>query len=434
MGRDCCSAAVTEAQRSGTLRSLAVSAPAPKVWTVRNQDAHHFAPTRTKIWELMDTLHCSIVGTCLSTAELRKILGKLGLAAPDDSDHDLHSRGVSLAGQSSPASKLLHKALDDRHALAIRQFARAKGEPEVRALWRDASQRGDIPGPYWALLTHPATSYELLREAFGHVHMLSHLVGAANRADIRRLAELETAKQALEEKVERQQAQLHTAITARDRTIHELQTALSAKIAQSVAAMDDKAAAGEAGTGDTLHRLVSELERRLSAEGRRRATSEERLAAAQQDLARERRDHEAAIAREEALRAELAAAEASLQAEAPDAGLEPSLDGLSLLYVGGRPSQVAHLRALGERLGAAFLHHDGGVEEQSGLLAGLASRADLVLFPVDCVSHEAALTVKRLCRQAGKPYVPLRTAGQGAFLAALAALPGKPDLRVAARL
>jgi hypothetical protein len=31
-------------------------------------------------------------------------------------------------------------------------------------------------------------------------------------------------------------------------------------------------------------------------------------------------------------------------------------------------------------------------------------------------------TVKRLSRQAAKPYVPLRSAGLGAFLAALAAL------------
>ncbi len=49
-------------------------------------------------------------------------------------------------------------------------------------------------------------------------------------------------------------------------------------------------------------------------------------------------------------------------------------------------------------------HHDGGVDERNGLLAGLVGRADLVLFPVDCISHDAALTVKRLCRQLGKPF------------------------------
>ena len=51
------------------------------------------------------------------------------------------------------------------------------------------------------------------------------------------------------------------------------------------------------------------------------------------------------------------------------------------------------------------------------------------MFPVDCVSHEAVGTVKRLCRQAGKPYMPLRSAGIGSFVAALgrAAIIGAPQ-------
>ncbi len=31
---------------------------------------------RDRIWELADTLHCSIVGTCLTNAEARAILAK----------------------------------------------------------------------------------------------------------------------------------------------------------------------------------------------------------------------------------------------------------------------------------------------------------------------------------------------------------------------
>jgi hypothetical protein len=52
-------------------------------------------------------------------------------------------------------------------------------------------------------------------------------------------------------------------------------------------------------------------------------------------------------------------------------------------------------------------------------LAGLTSRADVVLFPVDCVSHDAALMVKRLCRQTGKRFIPLRSATTTSFHAAL---------------
>jgi Uncharacterized protein conserved in bacteria (DUF2325) len=87
-----------------------------------------------------------------------------------------------------------------------------------------------------------------------------------------------------------------------------------------------------------------------------------------------------------------------------------------LLYVGGRHAQIGHLRAHAERYGAVFLHHDGGVEERGGLLPGLVSRADAVLFPVDCVSHAAMSLVKRLCRQTGKPFVPFAQRRPGPVL------------------
>ena len=92
---------------------------------------------------------------------------------------------------------------------------------------------------------------------------------------------------------------------------------------------------------------------------------------------------------------------------------------LNLLYVGGRQAQIAHLRMLAERAGATLLHHDGGIEERNGLLQGHISRADAVLFPVDCISHAAMSLIKRLCRQSGKPFLPLRSAGLAPFYAAL---------------
>ena len=95
---------------------------------------------------------------------------------------------------------------------------------------------------------------------------------------------------------------------------------------------------------------------------------------------------------------------------------------MTLLYVGGRANQIPAFRALIERAGGIFLHHDGGIEHGSSLLPGLVARADHVAFPVDCISHLAVATIKRLCRQAGKPYVPLRTASLACLLAAMVQL------------
>jgi hypothetical protein len=41
---------------------------------------------------------------------------------------------------------------------------------------------------------------------------------------------------------------------------------------------------------------------------------------------------------------------------------------------------------------------------------------------VDCISHGAALALKRLCRHAGKRFIPLRSAGIGSMLLALRSL------------
>jgi hypothetical protein len=182
---------------------------------------------RTKIWEFNTNLHCSIIGTCLSTGELRQILKKLGLASPESTDHELHAAAVSLAGRHDKAAKLLNKALDERHRLATNRFARETDEDTVRALWRDAIRHGEIPGAYWAVLTHPAATHAVIRDAFGEVHMLSHLVGAANRADIRRLCQLEADNAELRTQLERQQIALRDAVVTRDACILELRQALA---------------------------------------------------------------------------------------------------------------------------------------------------------------------------------------------------------------
>ena len=59
------------------------------------------------------------------------------------------------------------------------------------------------------------------------------------------------------------------------------------------------------------------------------------------------------------------------------------------------------------------------------------NRADRVFFPIDCVSHDAVATIKRLCRLTEKSYEPLRTASLACLLSALVKLNGSPQ-RIAA--
>jgi len=381
---------------------------------------------RTRIWEFGTNLHCSIIGTCLSTAELRHVLEKVKVnGAATASDHDLHCLGVMLASRREHGARFLQKALDRRHRTAISRSSKTKEVAGLLKLWEESLKQGDIPGAYWAVLTHPAATEEIVKRVFADVHMLSHFVGAANRADIRRLRQLEADNAALAAKVERQQRQLHEGFVGRDRTILELNELL----ARQTSERSEHLPVPERRTDDNrFEAIVHDLNKRLVQEIARRERSEQRAA----DLSAALREKEQALQGSriecESYRQELDDVERQLAAllkpDGDGAAESIELSGLTLLYVGGRAHQIPQLKAMTERAGGRFLHHDGGIEHASGLIPGLISRADRVLFPIDCISHDAVATIKRQCRLTGKVYEPLRTAGLACLLSALARMTG----------
>ncbi len=400
--------------RSSTFLAPAGLSAAPRVLPLGSLPAPK--RERSKLWELNESVHCSVIGTCLTTRELRRAMGKV--VQTDVSvftDHDLHAQAVGLCNGANAAAKILQKTLDRRHEAIIKRFSRLQGETAVLAAWAEARKEGDIPGAYWAVLTHPDTGHTGLRQAFGDVHMLSHLVGAANRADIKRLTALEEENAALRAKVERQQLHLHEAISSRDATIRQLSGLAAGQISAGSEKTNDEALAG-------LRHLVSELQARLERDAGRYERLERRAAEAQAAAQHWQQRCKSAEAEAATLHQELAALEQ--QPDAPDTSSAPLwLPAENILYVGGRPGCVDRLRTLLVASGGVLLAHDGGREDHPSLLPGLISQADRVAFPVDCVSHDAALAVKRICRQLGKAWVPLRSSGLASFLAAFAAQP-----------
>jgi hypothetical protein len=381
---------------------------------------------RTQIWELHQSLHCSIIGTCLSSGELRRLLVRLEVdGAETADDHDLHVLGVLLAGRSKTGAKQLQKTLDRRHQTFLNQFAKAKDAAALAALWEDALARGDIPGAYWALLTHPAATDTMVKDVFGQVHMLSHLVGAANRADIRRLRQLEEDNAALAAKLERQQRQLRDGFTSRDETIRRLNGMLARAASQEAIVPALEAAEDSQAVKDAL----AELDKRLAHETGRRERLEQRLAGVSAALAEAERARSRADGELEGVRQELVLLESRLGAtlRTADAGADGlDLRGLTVLYVGGRANQAPQLKGLVESTKGRFLYHDGGIEHSPTLLPGLVSRADIAVFPVDCVSHDAVGAVKRVCGQLGKRYLPLRTSSLTCLLAGLSGIEPAP--------
>ncbi|MFM0315787.1 DUF2325 domain-containing protein [Paraburkholderia nemoris] len=378
---------------------------------------------RARLAELDGQLHCSIIGTCLSTHELRKLVPKFtGLDRRDASDLEIHHSAVELAIDGGAGAKALHKLLDEHYAAAIRRFDKAADDVELLKLWDEALKSGEIPPAYWALMTHPCATLHVRQKAFGELHMLSHLVGAANRADIRRLVALEAENAELKEKVERQQSRLQEISTQRDAAI----AALNEQIAQLTALATRQTPTDPSDLEAEISKLRDKLadsDQRVALHTSRREVAEQRALQEQGAALALRRSRDEALAQlllvqnecDALERATVTSEDGSHGAQTRQASLD-SVRGKRIVYVGGRPGSNAALKRLVEAAGGDFVVHDGGVEDRKGLLAAALPGADIVVFPVDCVDHDSMNTLKRVCERHQIDYHPLRTASVASFV------------------
>ncbi|TXI02019.1 MAG: DUF2325 domain-containing protein [Rhizobium sp.] len=371
-------------------------------------------PQRLKTWDLSPMFHCSIVGTCLTTGELRQVLGRIGdIDIKTASDHALHSRGVRAAGQRDIAGKLLNKALDKRHERIVKRFSSISTVEDLRQHWNAAVEEGDISGAYWAIMSHSIRDRGLIQEVFGEVHMLSHIVGSSSRLDLARLRKLQAELERKDEKLAKQESRIQAVSEARNgllQRVDQLEASLTRAHALAVGARQASAETGRelalVGRLDSAEQRAEELNVRLAAMETKLAEVEKRASR----FAEENR----VLKRELGLVADLLEPEEGLGSG--DAAV--AVDG-SILYVGGRPSLSGRIRAIGQHRGFDVLFHDGGMEDNLSLLPALVGQAGSIVFPVDCISHSAAGIVKRLCRENGKRYVPLRSASLASFMAAV---------------
>ncbi|MDB5851607.1 MAG: Membrane protein involved in colicin uptake [Rhodoferax sp.] len=381
---------------------------------------------RTRLTELDSNFHCSVIGTCLGTAELRKLVPRF--AAVDRiraSDLDLHHEAVQLAFDAGPGAKAIHKALDDRHDASIKRLQRVKNVEGLGVFWAESLKSGDVPGAYWALLTHPQVTTELRKLAFGDVHMLSHLVGASNRADIRRLQLLEQENGALSDKLERQQERLLETTAEREALTLRLSEQAILHSARSPRGNDDRLAETRA----QLHQMQAELEAKdqaLAHHTHRRDQAEAQMLERQNAAGLLQAQLDKALELVESLQAEVQAVEAELGKRSEPVGEAPLphavLARRRIVYVGGRPRSNQTIKAMVEAAGGELWLHDGGIEDRKGLLATALPRADMVVFPVDCIDHDSMSTLKRSCDKHQIPFYPVRSASAASFAALVARL------------
>lgn len=402
--------------------------PAPSVSKAKPRSAR-----RRKLWELEEKHHCPVIGSCLSLDELKKIARKGGFTGNQIDPYRLHVEAVSLSCSRNAAAEAMHKLMERKYALVIRNFERAKTDTEVLALWQGFLERGEVAAAMWAVLTHRAASPDTRQRVYGEVHMLSHQIGAGQAADLRRLEWLERQQTVWLDDNRRLKDALHqlteqTARLSRALAVEQSQTALLEPLLQRVQELESGRAMVD--IGRQLMLAQAQAARARETEVRIQA-QEEKIAVLRADKARQLRESEEISLERDALEKLWTQPETESATCSGDCGGCPDrLRGRCVLCVGGRTPLLPQYRALAERLGVRLIHHDGGREEALARLPDLLNASDAVICPTDCVGHLAYYQLKKHCKQNSKPCVLTRNSGVAGFAAALTRLAeGRADIQ-----
>jgi hypothetical protein len=92
-----------------------------------------------------------------------------------------------------------------------------------------------------------------------------------------------------------------------------------------------------------------------------------------------------------------------------------SLSGQSVLCVGGRIKLYPQYDQSVKSCGGCFIAFHGNPRDNLEDLPQFLKQADMIICPVDCVNHEAFLTLKCYCKYSGKPCVLLDRSGVDTF-------------------
>jgi hypothetical protein len=307
-------------------------------------------------------------------------------------DYDIHVGAVSECALRNPLSEALQKELERRYAGEVTRFRAARSTQEVGALWARAVAAGNVPGAYWAGLTHARCTPQLEQQMCRDIHMVQHQAGACVRADMDKFNALVAENARLVRELARAQQRCQLQLDERTRQAERFEQQLMAARAIAIAKDTD------------IHNLRSELARLRQEvpelDTRKRLAN--RLAQMEE--------------REAALRAQVAALKAARNTapDLPASGEAPvpapaapvevpiKLVNRSVLCVGGRSGSVPVYRNVIERIGAQFAHHDGGLEDSAGQLDASLAAADLVICQTGCISHHAYWRVIDHCKRTGK--------------------------------
>ena len=382
---------------------------------------------RRPLWEIK-WLMCHAFGICLTDKEARKLARQTGFSEADAATpFEVHSHLVEICGANRQMARKVQKFLNQKYGWIIRKVDRVGGE-EIEGVWKELIQQGEMKGAFWAIMTREDVPPELLRKIFGEVHMTCFGNTTKQIARVRKVASLGGELENLKQRLAKIQGQLSSVRSERDRLkerVKELEEKVreKEKVLQSLKEMLDgvkelpvSTVSVLAGTALRWRQKRTELLERLRQEKNLRLSLEKKVKELEREL--EKVSQEANSAQE-----------GNPPSPVPLPSATFSLKGKRVLFIGGLDRMKDRYREAIESLGGVFDYHSGYPGNGAGLLGEKVKWADVVLLPVNCVSHFASSKAKELCKKEGKPFITLSSAGLSSLYRALGNGDGEGDGR-----
>jgi len=368
------------------------------------QTGEHTNPRPLRLWEIDHFFKCPAIGTCLNIAEQKQILKKAGISLKRRNPFQIHETLVATSENENKISRKVDLKLGRKFRSEIEKFFDLR-EDEFMRLWKAHFEGGEFEGIFWVAAIRPDLSPKSRRTIFGDIHMAMHL--GARRQNEARQALVNQQKNSQELTLRLKEASGTGRILRKENkrlkdSLAKLQERNSSlekeklRLEKEMAGLQNYSPLAQLRTENQdlhlqLRSLFKEIEgyqRRLNGLQRQNGELESEV-----DRQREINGH---LGEE----IETIITQFSNMNRCDETCPSFSLCRKRVLIVGGITKMEAFYRKLIEENGGVFEYHDGYTRGGTKDLDSRVRRADVVLCPVDCNSHNACSMAKRL----GKKY------------------------------
>lgn len=364
---------------------------------------------RKSIWQVDDIYHCSIIGTCLTLSEQKKLLAKEKCSTKGYSPYEIHRFMISKAKNENRISRRTNNLLNQKYDKEISEFSQCS-EWKFLSTWNEKLKTGQICGLYWMALTNGNYPSDTIERIFGDVHMLSHINGGEVRSSLNKAA-----------MVQEENIRLRDALKREKETRRQMMKNLCV-LEKNLADTEEKYRNVILGNRKLIAKLTEDFSNEKIKKFEAENTALKDLLAQEESKSKSCERSIASLKNEKkAMRSELSALKKDnkmLTKEIQDAmqqfseiykPCDESCPAFNLckkrvLIVGGITKMKNLYRDLIEQKGGLFDYDDGYMRNGENTLEGKVRRSDIVFCPVDVNSHNACLSVKKICRKADKPY------------------------------